>query len=87
MGSFGKYSRKPGTAAEKEMNIYFWILILFYASGLGFLLGVYYADSVERWERTYDCSPFEKILCFLVSPAMATIWLFIWIKKEFFRIK
>ena len=67
------------------MNIYIWILISLYALGLGFLLGVYYADSTESFERE-DVSPFEKILCFLFSPFIAIVWLFTWIKRVFFGL-
>ena len=33
------------------MNNSIWILISFYALGLGFLLGMYYSDSTESFER------------------------------------
>ena len=45
------------------MNIYIWILISLYALGLGFLLGIYYSNNTEPFERE-DVSPFGKILCF-----------------------
>ena len=67
------------------MNIYIWILISFYALGLGFLLGVYYSNNTESYERE-DASPFEKILCFLFSPFIAIVWLFTWIKRVFFGL-
>ena len=54
------------------MNIYIWILISLYALGLGFLLGIYYSNNTEPYERE-DASPFEKILCFLFSPLMAIV--------------
>ena len=68
------------------MNIYIWILISLYALGLGFLLGIYYADSTESFERREDVSPFEKVLCFLFSPFIAIVWLFTWIKRVFFGL-
>lgn len=67
------------------MNIYIWILISLYALGLGFLLGIYYSNNMESFERE-DVSPFEKILCFLFSPFVAIVWLFTWIKRVFFGL-
>jgi hypothetical protein len=68
------------------MNIYILILILLYTLGLGFLLGIYYSDSTEPFERTEAESPFVKILYFLFSPLIAIIWLFTWIKRVFFGL-
>ena len=67
------------------MNIYIWILISLYALGLGFLLGIYYSNNAEPYERE-GASPFEKILCFLFSPFIAIVWLFTWIKRVFFGL-
>lgn len=68
------------------MNIYIWILISLYALGLGFLLGIYYSNNTESYERE-DVSPFGKILCFLFSPLIAIVWLFTWIKRVFFGLE
>ena len=68
------------------MNIYIWILISLYALGLGFLLGIYYSNNAEPYERE-DVSPFGKILCFLFSPLIAIVWLFTWIKRVFFGLE
>ena len=67
------------------MNIYIWILISLYALGLGFLLGIYYSNNTEPYERE-DVSPFGKILCFLFSPLIVIVWLFTWIKRVFFGL-
>lgn len=67
------------------MNIYIWILISLYALGLGFLLGIYYSNNTEPFERE-DASQFEEILCFLFSPFIAIVWLFTWIKRVFFGL-
>ena len=69
------------------MNIYLWILILLYALGLGFLLGMYYSDSTEPFEREKAESTLVKISYFLFSPLIAIIWLFTWIKRVFFGLK
>ena len=68
------------------MNIYIWILISLYVLGLGFLIGMYYINSTEPFERAETESPFMKILCFLFSPLSAIVWLFIWIKRVFFGL-
>ena len=69
------------------MSIYFWILISFYSLGLGFLLGEYYTDNVESFNRACIGAPFEKLFVFLFSPLVAIIWLYVWIKQEFFGRK
>lgn len=69
------------------MNNSIWILISFYALGLGFLLGMYYSDSTEPFEREKAESTLVKISYFLFSPLIAIIWLFTWIKRVFFGLK
>ena len=69
------------------MNNSIWILISFYALGLGFLLGMYYSDSTESFEREKAESTLVKISYFLFSPLIAIIWLFTWIKRVFFGLK
>lgn len=66
------------------MYIYILILIPLYTLGLGFLIGRYYSDSTEPFERVEAKSPFMKIVLFLSSPLAAITWLFIWIKRVFF---
>ena len=68
------------------MNVYIWTLISLYALGLGFLIGMYYMNSTEPFERVEAESPFMKILGFLFSPLSAIVWLFIWIIRVFFGL-
>lgn len=68
------------------MNNSIWILISFYSLGLGFLIGMYYMNSTEPFERAEAESPFMKILGFIFSPLSAIVWLFIWIKRVFFGL-
>lgn len=58
------------------MNNSIWILISFYALGLGFLLGMCYSDSTEPFEQEKAESTPVKISYFLFSPLIAIIWLF-----------
>ena len=69
------------------MNIYFWILILLYTLGLGFFIGEYFADNIPKWVRAESSTPFEKILFFICGPIFAVVWLYVWIKQEFFGRK
>lgn len=69
------------------MNIYLWILILLYTLGLGFFIGEYFADNTPKWVRVVSSTPFEKILVFLFGPVLAVVWLYFWIKQEFFGRK
>lgn len=65
------------------MNIYILILISLYALGLGFLLGEYYADCEEQYDR-YCGILYEKCLKVIFSPFMAIVYIFVWIKRVFF---
>ena len=69
------------------MNIYFWILISLYVFGTGFFIGEYFADNIPKWVRAESSTPFEKILSFLFGPVLAVVWLYFWIKQEFFGRK
>ena len=70
-----------------EVNICFWILISLYAFGTGFFIGEYFADNTPKWVRAESSTPFEKIMLFLFGPYLAVVWLYAWIKQEFFGRK
>lgn len=69
------------------MNIYFYILILLYALGLGFFIGHYSAANTPKELRAIIFPPFEKIIIFLLGPYLAISWLWLWFEWEFFGRK